>query len=80
MPFSFPSGARPAVCYAPQCERAIQEFHHLGHLSAGELLRAHIKSGAPGTQELHRIINEGRIVPSEVTVGLLQQAMRSGGK
>ena len=45
------------------------------HLSAGDLLREEVASGSDTGQSIERIITAGKIVPSDVTVGLLQAAM-----
>lgn len=47
------------------------------HFSAGDLLRAAVKDG---NTELEAIMKEGKLVPMEVTIGLLKDAMvKSGG-
>jgi Adenylate kinase len=63
-PYVFVLGA-PGAGKGTQCALLRQEFS-LEHLSAGELLRQHIDSGRENAAFLARIINEGRIVPSEV--------------
>ena len=45
------------------------------HLSAGDLLREEVASGSDTGQSIERIITAGKIVPSDVTVGLLRAAM-----
>ena len=45
------------------------------HLSAGDLLRAHMKSGSPDGQMVADMIANGQIVPSSVTVNLLKGAI-----
>lgn len=50
------------------------------HLSAGELLRQHIASGSPEGKMVQEMINQGQIVPSHVTVGLLEKAMTESGR
>jgi nucleoside diphosphate kinase/adenylate kinase family enzyme len=46
------------------------------HLSAGDLLRAErAKPGSALADQINKIINEGGIVPADVTVGLLSAAM-----
>lgn len=45
------------------------------HLSAGDLLRAHTKSGTADGQAVADMIANGQIVPSSVTIGLLEAAM-----
>ena len=45
------------------------------HLSAGDLLRAHMKSGSADGQMVADMIANGQIVPSSVTVNLLRGAI-----
>ncbi|KAK9273503.1 hypothetical protein L1049_018313 [Liquidambar formosana] len=61
-----------------QCANIVQHFGFT-HLSAGDLLRAEIKSGSENGTMIQNMINEGKIVPSEVTIKLLQRAMRESG-
>ena len=62
-----------------QCSKLVEEFGVV-HLSAGDLLRAHIKSGSEDGKMVADMIANGQIVPSSVTVGLLQGAMDASGK
>jgi len=62
-----------------QSAKLVEEFG-VQHLSAGDLLRAHIKSGTPDGNMVAEMIKQGQIVPSEITVGLLERAMRESGK
>lgn len=48
-----------------QCARLVEDFD-IRHLSAGELLRAHMASGSPEGKMIDEMIKEGKIVPSEV--------------
>ncbi|KAF7014725.1 hypothetical protein CFC21_028685 [Triticum aestivum] len=57
-----------------QCSNIVEHFGFT-HLSAGDLLRAEIKSGSENGTMIENMIKEGKIVPSEVTIKLLQQAM-----
>lgn len=57
-----------------QCEKLIQSYGMV-HLSAGDLLRAEVKSGSAEGRKIAKIIEEGKIVVSETTVGLLRKAM-----
>ena len=51
------------------------------HLSAGDLLRAERESGSALATMINEFIRDGKIVPAEITVGLLKKAMfASGGK
>ncbi|KAF5732822.1 UMP-CMP kinase-like isoform X2 [Tripterygium wilfordii] len=61
-----------------QCANIVQHFGYT-HLSAGDLLRAETKSGSENGTMIQNMINEGKIVPSEVTIKLLQKAMEESG-
>ena len=50
-----------------QCARLVEEFGVV-HLSAGDLLRAHMKSGSPEGQMVADMIKNGQIVPSHVSL------------
>nr|GMD62499.1 UMP-CMP kinase 3 [Ipomoea batatas] len=58
-----------------QCARIVENFGYT-HLSAGDLLRAEIKSGSENGTMISNMIKEGKIVPSEVTIALLQRAIQ----
>ena len=60
-----------------QCALLAQRYQ-MTHLSAGELLRAEVRSGSPDGQAIAKLIAEGEIVRSETTVALLRKAMGSG--
>jgi len=57
----------------------IVEKYGYRHLSAGDLLRAERKSGSAQGQMIDEYIKEGKIVPVEVTVTLLVDAIRADG-
>ncbi|KAG8501912.1 hypothetical protein CXB51_004762 [Gossypium anomalum] len=61
-----------------QCEKIVQHFGYT-HLSAGDLLRAEKNSGSENGIMIQNMMNEGKIVPSEVTIKLLQKAMLESG-
>ncbi|XP_022155756.1 UMP-CMP kinase 3-like isoform X2 [Momordica charantia] len=61
-----------------QCAYIVEHFGFT-HLSAGDLLRAEMKSGSANGLMIKSMINEGNIVPSEVTVKLLERAMEESG-
>ncbi|CAL0329522.1 unnamed protein product [Lupinus luteus] len=61
-----------------QCANIVQHFGYT-HLSAGDLLRAEIKSGSENGTMIQNMIKEGKIVPSEVTIKLLQRAIEEDG-
>ncbi|KAL7619138.1 UMP-CMP kinase 3 [Lactuca sativa] len=57
-----------------QCANIVEHFGYT-HLSAGDLLRAEIKSGSKNGTMIQNMISEGIIVPSEVTIKLLEKAI-----
>ncbi|CAI0402883.1 unnamed protein product [Linum tenue] len=57
-----------------QCANIVEHFGYT-HLSAGDLLRAEIKSGSENGTMIQTMIKEGKIVPSEVTIKLLEKAI-----
>ncbi|KAL8171100.1 hypothetical protein V2J09_022904 [Rumex salicifolius] len=59
-----------------QCVK-IADVFGFTHLSAGDLLRKEITSNSEKGHMILDIIKEGKIVPSEVTVKLIQDAIRS---
>ncbi|CAM9584530.1 unnamed protein product [Scytosiphon promiscuus] len=89
-PDSDAAGSTPRVVFVlggpgsgkgTQCELiAGEEALGYAHLSAGDLLRAERNSGSELAGMINEYIREGKIVPAEVTVGLLRKAMASSGK
>lgn len=57
-----------------QCANLVQKFR-FDHFSAGDLLRAEVKSGSVQGVMIDEIIKEGKIVPGEITIGLLKNAI-----
>jgi len=58
------------------CEKLVKDWDFV-HLSAGELLRAEQdREGSQYGALIKKFIQEGEIVPMEITVGLLQNAMQ----
>ena len=45
------------------------------HLSARDLLRAEVASGSAVGEECQALMKEGKLVPTEVTLGLIRKAM-----
>ncbi|EFJ39051.1 hypothetical protein VOLCADRAFT_108787, partial [Volvox carteri f. nagariensis] len=63
-----------------QCAQILQEYECV-HLSAGDLLRAEVKSGSVVGRKCEELMREGKLVPFAVTLNLLKKAMiESGGK
>ena len=53
--------------------------HGFIHLSAGDLLRAEIKSGSEHGEMIQKIIDAGQIVPVAITCELIKAAMENNG-
>lgn len=64
----------PGAGKGTQCERLVRDYGYV-HLSAGDLLREERDSGSPDGDMINQMINEGKIVPVEVTVNLIRRAM-----
>ncbi|CAE7617867.1 CMPK, partial [Symbiodinium pilosum] len=83
-----PSNGKPAVVFVlggpgagkgTQCARISETFGYL-HLSAGDLLRE--ERSRPGSEYgelIQNYIKEGQLVPVEITVKLIKQAMEKHG-
>lgn len=54
----------------------MEEFH-FDHFSAGDLLRAEVKSGSSTGVQIDRMIANGEIVPGDITISLLSTAISS---
>ncbi|KAF9907778.1 hypothetical protein BX616_000336, partial [Lobosporangium transversale] len=70
----------PGVGKGTQCANLVRDFGFV-HLSAGDLLRA--EQERPGSQYgdlIRSYIKEGKIVPMEVTIALLENAMLASGQ
>ena len=68
----------PGAGKGTQCSRIVEKYGYK-HLSAGDLLREERKSGSAQGQMIEEYIKEGKIVPVEVTVKLLVNAMEADG-
>ena len=64
----------PGAGKGTQCRKLSSEYGLL-HLSAGELLREERKSGSSQGKLIESTINEGKIVPSSITVALIEKAI-----
>jgi UMP-CMP kinase len=62
-----------------QCQKLCERYPVFVHLSAGELLRDARTSGSALGEMIQKCMMEGSIVPAEVTVGLLKEAMQRSG-
>ncbi|KAI6191949.1 Adenylate kinase isoenzyme 1 [Aphelenchoides bicaudatus] len=57
-----------------QCEKIVAKYG-LTHLSSGDLLRAEVKSGSPLGTQLTKIMEAGELVPMDVVLDLVKDAM-----
>lgn len=57
-----------------QCEKIVAKYG-LSHLSSGDLLRDEVKSGSARGSELTKIMEAGQLVPLEVVLDLIKEAM-----
>ncbi len=67
----------PVAGKGTQCQKLVADLG-LGHLSAGDLLRAEKESGSENGDLINSYIVEGKIVPVEITVKLLFPASQKG--
>ncbi|MFS7907077.1 putative UMP/CMP kinase [Helianthus anomalus] len=68
------SSRGPGSGRGTQCANIVEHFGYT-HLSAGDLLRAEIKSGSENGIMIQNMIKEGKMVPSEVTIKLIEKAI-----
>lgn len=59
-----------------QCANLVSKMA-FDHFSAGDLLRAEVKSGSEQGIMIDEMIKEGKIVPGEITIGLLKVAIEA---
>ncbi|KAK9460717.1 adenylate kinase-domain-containing protein, partial [Lipomyces oligophaga] len=66
----------PGVGKGTQCANLVRDFNYV-HLSAGDLLRAEqARPGSEFGELISTYIREGNIVPQEITIALLRNAMQ----
>ena len=69
-----PGSGKGTVC------KGLAEKTGFHHLSAGNLLRKAIQDKSEKGQMIQEIIDEGKIVPAEITVDILDEAIAKSGK
>lgn len=69
----------PGAGKGTMCELAEQQLGWT-HFSAGDLLRDERKKGGPTGELIESYITEGKLVPVEITLGLIKDAMEASGK
>jgi adenylate kinase family enzyme len=61
------------------CERLVKE-EGFRHISVGELLRAEVASGTEIGQEAGKLMSEGRLVPDELAMNIMKNAIKDESK
>ncbi|ORZ31286.1 adenylate kinase-domain-containing protein [Catenaria anguillulae PL171] len=89
LPANSPFKVKPTVIFVlggpgagkgTQCARLVADYDFV-HLSAGDLLREERnRAGSEVGELINTYIKEGKIVPMEITIGLLRDAMVRSGK
>ena len=62
----------PGAGKGTQCEKLVNDYGFT-HYSTGDLLRAELKSESEEARRMKAIMSEGKLVPSEMIVGLLKK-------
>ncbi|KAJ8978767.1 hypothetical protein NQ317_017491 [Molorchus minor] len=57
-----------------QCDKIVEKYKFT-HLSSGDLLRAEVDSGSPRGKDLLAIMERGELVPLEIVLDLLKEAI-----
>jgi len=66
----------PGAGKGTQSEKLIEKYGLL-HLSTGDLLRAELKAETPLGQEAKKYMNEGKLVPDDVLIGMVANKVAS---
>jgi len=64
----------PASGKGTQCEKLVEEFGYT-HISTGDLMRSEMKKGTKEGEQIAKIVGEGGLVPFELTVQVLINAL-----
>lgn len=64
----------PASGKGTQCEKLVEEFGYT-HISTGDLMRSEMKKGSKEGEQIAKIVGEGGLVPYELTVQVLINAL-----
>merc|ERR1711936_161426 len=64
----------PGCGKGTQCDKIVAKYGFT-HLSSGDLLREEVQSGSPRGKELLAIMEKGDLVPLQVVLDLLAEAM-----
>ncbi|SIS80048.1 adenylate kinase [Belliella pelovolcani] len=66
----------PGAGKGTQSEKLIEKYN-LTHLSTGDLFRKHLGEGTELGKLAQKYMNEGRLVPDEVVIGMVEEKIKS---
>jgi adenylate kinase len=66
----------PGAGKGTQSEKLIAKYN-LTHLSTGDLFRAHLSQGTELGQSARKYMDEGRLVPDEVVIGMVDDKIKN---
>jgi len=64
----------PASGKGTQCEKMVEEFGYT-HISTGDLMRVEMQKGTKEGERIKKIVADGGLVPFELTVQILINAL-----
>ena len=64
----------PGAGKGTQSEKLIEKYGMV-HISTGDLFRAHLKNDTPLGKQVKEIMNNGILVPDEITIAMLEEAV-----
>lgn len=65
----------PGAGKGTQAEQIVSEFS-IPHISTGDAFRLAVKQGTPLGQEAKRYMDEGLLVPDEITIGIVRERLQ----
>src|SRR5690554_7524362 len=66
----------PGAGKGTQSEKLIEKYN-LNHISTGDLFRQHLSEGSELGQLARKYMDEGRLVPDEVVIGMVEDKIKS---
>ena len=66
----------PGAGKGTQSEKIIEKYH-LTHISTGDLFRIHIKEGSELCLSAQKYMDEGKLVPDEIVIGMVDDKIKS---
>jgi adenylate kinase len=64
----------PGAGKGTQAARLVERYA-IPHISTGDMFRAAVKAGTPLGKEAQRYMSDGKLVPDEVTIGLVRERL-----